>query len=184
MLPRSSPGAVNGRPWEITSSRGQTGGTSGHLAAAISSEVTSNGGIERIGSPNGTRRTSSPTGTRQAQGSPFEPTSSPTRRRINSPRAMPLLSVASLSASFHTDTTMSRFTNVFSFFLRFFTLSLCGNFFQFYRISCPDVYGHRFLLILNLIREMETTQLLPSRAAAFRFPPSSILVFTRFTFVH
>ena len=131
MLPRSSPGAVNGRPWEITSSRGQTGGTSGHLAAAISSEVTSNGGIERIGSPNGTRRTSSPTGTRQAQGSPFEPTSSPTRRRINSPRAMPLLSVASLSASFHTDTTMSRFTNVFSFFLRFFTLSLCGNFFQF-----------------------------------------------------
>ena len=127
MLPRSSPGAVNGRRWEITS-RGQVGSTSGHLAAAISSEVTSNGGIERIGSPNGTRRTSSPTGT---TGSPFEqigsPTrrriSSPTRRRINSPRAMPLLSVASLSASFHTDTTMSRFPK-FSLFSYDFLLSL------------------------------------------------------------
>jgi len=119
MLPRSSPGAVNGRRWEITS-RGQVGSTSGHLAAAISSEVTSNGGLDRIGSPNRTRRTSSP----------IEPTGSPTRRRINSPRAMPLLSVASLSASFHTDTTMSR--------------------------------------------EMETTQLLPSRAAAFRSAGSSL----------
>ena len=122
MLPRSSPGAVNGRRWEITS-RGQVGSTSGHLVAAISSEVTSNGGIERIGSPNRTRRTSSPTGTRQAQGSLFEPTGSPTRRRINSPRAMPLLSVASLSASFHTDTTMSRFPK-FSLFSYNFLLSL------------------------------------------------------------
>ena len=33
---------------------------------------------------------------------------STTGRRSGSPRAMPLLSVASLSASFHTDTTMSR----------------------------------------------------------------------------
>ena len=112
MLPRSSPGAVNGRRWEITS-RGQVGSTSGHLAAAISSEVTSNGGLDRIGSPNRTRRTSSP----------IEPTGSPTRRRINSPRAMPLLSVASLSASFHTDTTMSRFPK-FSLFSYDFLLSL------------------------------------------------------------
>ena len=110
MLPRSSSGAVNSRPWERNSR--QAGGTSDHPAAAISSEVTSNGGIDRIGNPNGTRRISSPTGTRQIN-SPIEQIGSPTRRRINSPRAMPLLSVASLSASFHTDTTMSRFPKFF-----------------------------------------------------------------------
>jgi len=56
---------------------------------------------------------------------------STTGRRSGSPRAMPLLSVASLSASFHTDTTMSR-------------------------------------------EMMETTQLLPSKAAAFRSAGSSL----------
>ena len=111
VMPRSSSGAVNSRPWERNSR--QAGGTSDHPAAAISSEVTSNGGLDRIGSPNRTRRTSSP----------IEPTGSPTRRRINSPRAMPLLSVASLSASFHTDTTMSRFPK-FSLFSYDFLLSL------------------------------------------------------------
>ena len=103
---------------------------------------TSSNGARRISSPvdqQGTRRiTSSPieqiasptrgtinSPTRGRINSPTSPTrgkiTSPTRRRINGPRAMPLLSVASLSASFHTDTTMSRFPNFSSSseFLRF-----------------------------------------------------------------
>ena len=123
------------------------GGTSDHLEGTISGEVpTSKGGIDSCcisSSSNGARRISSPVdqqGTRRITSSPIEqiasptrgkinsPTrgrinspTSPTRRRINGPRAMPLLSVASLSASFHTDTTMSRFPNFSSSseFLRF-----------------------------------------------------------------
>ena len=115
LAPTSSPGAVNtngqdvdkynantqipvnGSPWE-TKSKG------GHLAISASASVAttrvrSNGGLDRI--PNevgGTRQIGSPT----------------VVRRIGSPRAMPLLSVASLSASFHTDTTMSRFAKLIS----------------------------------------------------------------------
>lgn len=120
MLPRS-PGAVNGSPWETKSS--PQVGTDGPLPpATISTAVTSNGDIDCINEL-GTRSPIDQQATRQI-------TSSPSRRRTTSPRAVPLLSVASLSASFHTDTTMSR--------------------------------------------EMETTQLLSSRATAFRSAGSSL----------
>ena len=142
MLARSSPAGPPLNSWETNSSPPPAaaqagGGTSDrHLEGTISGEVpTSKGGIDSCcisTSSNGARRISSPVdqqGTRRITSSPIEqiasPTrgriNSPTRRRINGPRAMPLLSVASLSASFHTDTTMSRFPNFSSSseFLRF-----------------------------------------------------------------
>ena len=142
MLARSSPAGPPLNSWETTSSPPPAaaqagGGTSDrHLEGTISGEVpTSKGGIDSCcisTSSNGARRISSPVdqqGTRRITSSPIEQISSPTRgrinsptrRRINGPRAMPLLSVASLSASFHTDTTMSRFPNFSSSseFLRF-----------------------------------------------------------------
>ena len=142
MLARSSPAGPPLNSWETNSSppaaAAQAGGGNSdrHLEGTISGEVpTSKGGIDSCcisTSSNGARRISSPVdqqGTRQTTCSPIDqiasPTrgriNSPTRRRINGPRAMPLLSVASLSASFHTDTTMSRFPNFSSSseFLRF-----------------------------------------------------------------
>ena len=140
MLARSSPAGPPLNSWETNSSPPAAGaqaggGTSEHLEGTISGEVpTSKGGIDSCcisTSSNGARRISSPVdqqGTRPITSSPIEPIASPTRgrinsptrRRINGPRAMPLLSVASLSASFHTDTTMSRFPNFSSseFYIR------------------------------------------------------------------
>ena len=103
---------VNDSPWETKISRSHAVGTSGHLSISPTvagncppptTRVTSNGGLDRIPKELGTRQIASPT----------------VSRRIGSPRAMPLLSVASLSASFHTDTTMSRFPKLFllNFFL-------------------------------------------------------------------
>ena len=110
---------VNDSPWETKIS--QPKGTSGHLAisATVASNcppttrVTSNGGLDRIPKELGTRQINSPT----------------VSRRIGSPRAMPLLSVASLSASFHTDTTMSRLQNFFllNFFLFKPFLFICST---------------------------------------------------------
>ena len=111
---------VNDSPWETKIS--QPKGTSGHLAisATVASNcpspttrVTSNGGLDRIPKELGTRQIASPT----------------VSRRIGSPRAMPLLSVASLSASFHTDTTMSRLQNFFllNFFLFKHFLFICST---------------------------------------------------------
>ena len=145
MLARSSPAGPPLNSWETNSSppaaAAQAGGGNSdrHLEGTISGEVpTSKGGIDSCcisTSSNGARRISSPVdqqGARRITSSPIEQIASPTRRRINSPtsptrrringpRAMPLLSVASLSASFHTDTTMSRFPNFSSSseFLRF-----------------------------------------------------------------
>ena len=114
MLPRS-PGAVNGSPWETKSS--PQVGTDGPLPpATISTAVTSNGDIDCINEL-GTRSPIDQQATRQI-------TSSPSRRRTTSPRAVPLLSVASLSASFHTDTTMSRFKNIFSDFFNLKVLNI------------------------------------------------------------
>ena len=97
MLPSGNPGPANGCLWEGTSSPQLE--VSDRTSAAIccnSTLVTRVPGTdvkipgEEMVGRSGTERRST------------------TGRRCRSPRAMPLLSVASLSASFHTDTTMSR----------------------------------------------------------------------------
>ena len=97
MLPSGNPGPANGCLWEGTSSPQLE--VSDRTSAAIccnSTLVTRVPGTdvkipgEEMVGRSGTERRST------------------TGRRSGSPRAMPLLSVASLSASFHTDTTMSK----------------------------------------------------------------------------
>ena len=97
MLPSGNPVPANGCLWEGTSSPQLEVSDRTSAAICCNSTLVTRGpgtdvkipGEEMVGR-GGTERRST------------------TGRRSGSPRAMPLLSVASLSASFHTDTTMSR----------------------------------------------------------------------------
>ena len=97
MLPSGNPVPANGCLWEGTSSPQLEVSDRTSAAICCNSTLVTRGpgtdvkipGEEMVGR-SGTERRST------------------TGRRSGSPRAMPLLSVASLSASFHTDTTMSR----------------------------------------------------------------------------